>query len=194
MYARVTPFSSSERCIAGWQISFLQLLIWSRWVTADTCLSHAEQLTWKLMFHISDHLSLLHCRDAAGVRRGNAYVCVCLYGCVCGLCVCQFVWLYLLFFLFLCSPLEMNTHAALTQVHILLLQLVLYVTQAWFLSRCFHSNKNVFFSYREDLRDLRKKWGGNEMSCKTPNGLLKSKGYRSQSPQEMIWKMEKMSS
>ena len=82
-------FSSSERCIAGWQISFLQLLIWPRWVMADTCLSHAEQLTWKLMFHISDHLSLLHCWEAAEVRRGNArmsvYVCVCV--CVC-LSVC----------------------------------------------------------------------------------------------------------
>lgn len=56
-------------------------------------------------------------------------VCVCMGVCVVcvsvSLCDCISC-----FFLFLCSPLEMNTHAALTQVHILLLQLVLYVTQA----------------------------------------------------------------
>ena len=85
--ASITPFSSTERCIAGWQISFLQLLIWPRWVTADTCLSHTEQLTWKLMFHISDHLSLLHCWEAVGVRRGNAYVCVFVRFVAC-MCVC----------------------------------------------------------------------------------------------------------
>lgn len=81
MCAHVTPFSCSEGCIAGWRISFSQLLIWPRWVTADTCLSHAEQLTWKLMFHISDHLSLLQCRKAEEEEcicvRISFHVCVC---------------------------------------------------------------------------------------------------------------------
>lgn len=61
----LTVFSDTERCIVGWQISLVQLFIRPRWVMADTCLSHAEQLAWKLMFHISDHLFLLHCSKAA---------------------------------------------------------------------------------------------------------------------------------
>lgn len=56
--------------LPGGRSAFLQRLIGPRWVTADTCLSHIEQLTWKLMFHVSDHLSLLECREAAEVRRG----------------------------------------------------------------------------------------------------------------------------
>lgn len=102
--ASVTPFSSIEvRCWVADQLLAAAYL--ARWVTADTCLSHAEQLTWKLMFHISNHLSLLHCREAVGVRRGDACVCVCL----CMLLACVFVTVSIVFSVSLC-PFE-DVHA-----------------------------------------------------------------------------------
>lgn len=118
--AWIAPFSSIQMCIAGWQISFLQLLIWPRWVTADTCLSHAEQLTWKLMFHISNRLSLLHCRNAVRMRRGMR-MCVCSSVCLCMFvyvsCMYCFFFLITLFFIFLCS--DENGHAYSDNCHVL---------------------------------------------------------------------------
>lgn len=89
----LTVFSDTKRCIAGWQISFLQLFIRPRWVMADTCLSHAEQLTWKLMFHISDHLFLLRCRKAE-----RKIVFVLRHACVFFSHVCYCNWLFFFFF------------------------------------------------------------------------------------------------
>lgn len=100
----LTVFSDTKRCIAGWQISFLQLFIRPRWVMADTCLSHAEQLTWKLMFHISDHLFLLRCRKAE-----RKIVFVLRHACVFFSHVCFCNWLFLFCFFYSFEPYKHGT-------------------------------------------------------------------------------------